>query len=120
MPARGTYVLICKVLGTILKTHPSPTTHRPRPPLLLWPQVDAGGGAFYGPKIDIKIRDAIGRKWQCSTIQLDFNLPERWGLGGGQGATACGKRKCGEPEWWVAYTFGTPGRSRRSTKPYTC
>ncbi|EFJ39869.1 hypothetical protein VOLCADRAFT_70347 [Volvox carteri f. nagariensis] len=40
-------------------------------------QVDAGGGAFYGPKIDIKIRDAIGRKWQCSTIQLDFNLPER-------------------------------------------
>ncbi|KXZ42869.1 hypothetical protein GPECTOR_113g281 [Gonium pectorale] len=41
-------------------------------------QVDAGGGAFYGPKIDIKIRDAIGRKWQCSTIQLDFNLPERF------------------------------------------
>ena len=40
-------------------------------------QVDAGGGAFYGPKIDIKIRDAIGRKWQCSTVQLDFNLPER-------------------------------------------
>lgn len=40
-------------------------------------QVDAGGGAFYGPKIDIKIKDAIGRKWQCSTIQLDFNLPER-------------------------------------------
>ncbi|KAK9839849.1 hypothetical protein WJX81_005869 [Elliptochloris bilobata] len=41
-------------------------------------QVDEGGGAFYGPKIDIKIRDAIGRKWQCSTIQLDFNLPERF------------------------------------------
>ncbi len=39
--------------------------------------VDQGGGAFYGPKIDIKIQDAIGRKWQCSTIQLDFNLPER-------------------------------------------
>lgn len=39
--------------------------------------VDEGGGAFYGPKIDIKIQDAIGRKWQCSTIQLDFNLPER-------------------------------------------
>ena len=37
--------------------------------------VDDGGGAFYGPKIDIKILDAIGRKWQCSTIQLDFNLP---------------------------------------------
>ena len=43
-------------------------------------QVDVGGGAFYGPKIDIKIFDAIGRKWQCSTIQLDFNLPERFGL----------------------------------------
>ncbi len=40
--------------------------------------VDQGGGAFYGPKIDIKIQDAIGRKWQCSTIQLDFNLPERF------------------------------------------
>lgn len=40
--------------------------------------VDEGGGAFYGPKIDIKIQDAIGRKWQCSTIQLDFNLPERF------------------------------------------
>jgi threonyl-tRNA synthetase len=42
--------------------------------------IDAGGGAFYGPKIDIKIRDAIGRQWQCSTIQLDFNLPERFGM----------------------------------------
>lgn len=42
--------------------------------------IDAGGGAFYGPKIDIKIRDAIGRFWQCSTIQLDFNLPERFGM----------------------------------------
>jgi len=42
--------------------------------------VDAGGGAFYGPKIDVKIQDAIGRKWQCSTIQLDFNLPERFEL----------------------------------------
>ena len=39
---------------------------------------DHGGGAFYGPKIDIKIRDAIGRLWQCSTIQVDFNLPERF------------------------------------------
>jgi threonyl-tRNA synthetase len=43
-------------------------------------QVDAGGGAFYGPKIDLKIQDTIGRKWQCSTIQLDFNLPERFGM----------------------------------------
>jgi threonyl-tRNA synthetase len=40
--------------------------------------VDEGGGAFYGPKIDIKIKDAIGRLWQCSTIQVDFNLPERF------------------------------------------
>lgn len=43
-------------------------------------KVDEGGGAFYGPKIDIKIRDAIGRKWQCSTVQCDFNLPERFQL----------------------------------------
>eukprot|EP01039_Chlorochromonas_danica_P010823 gene10823-12033_t len=42
--------------------------------------VDEGGGAFYGPKIDIKIEDAIGRKWQCSTVQCDFNLPERFDL----------------------------------------
>ncbi|KAI5076616.1 hypothetical protein GOP47_0008681 [Adiantum capillus-veneris] len=41
---------------------------------------DEGGGAFYGPKIDLKIEDAIGRKWQCSTIQVDFNLPERFNL----------------------------------------
>lgn len=41
-------------------------------------QTDEGGGAFYGPKIDLKIRDAIGRLWQCSTIQVDFNLPERF------------------------------------------
>jgi threonyl-tRNA synthetase len=40
--------------------------------------LDEGGGAFYGPKIDIKIEDAIGRKWQCTTVQLDFNLPERF------------------------------------------
>ncbi len=43
-------------------------------------KIDEGGGAFYGPKIDIKIEDAIGRLWQCSTIQLDFNLPERFDL----------------------------------------
>ena len=43
-------------------------------------EVDPGGGAFYGPKIDIKVRDAIGREWQCSTVQLDFNLPERFDL----------------------------------------
>lgn len=43
-------------------------------------EVDEGGGAFYGPKIDIKIRDALGRQWQCSTIQCDFNLPERFDL----------------------------------------
>jgi threonyl-tRNA synthetase len=43
-------------------------------------EVDEGGGAFYGPKIDVKIRDAIGREWQCSTVQLDFNLPERFDM----------------------------------------
>jgi threonyl-tRNA synthetase len=42
--------------------------------------IDEGGGAFYGPKIDIKITDALGRKWQCGTIQVDFNLPERFEL----------------------------------------
>jgi len=41
-------------------------------------QIDKGGGAFYGPKIDIKIKDAIGREWQCTTIQIDFNLPKRF------------------------------------------
>ena len=43
-------------------------------------EVDEGGGAFYGPKIDVHIRDAIGRSWQCTTVQFDFNLPERFGL----------------------------------------
>ena len=43
-------------------------------------ETDEGGGAFYGPKIDVDVRDAIGRSWQLSTIQVDFNLPERFGL----------------------------------------
>ncbi len=43
-------------------------------------EVDVGGGAFYGPKIDLRIRDALGRYWQCTTIQFDFNLPERFDL----------------------------------------
>jgi threonyl-tRNA synthetase len=43
-------------------------------------RIDEGGGAFYGPKIDIKFRDAIGRLWQGPTIQLDFQLPERFAL----------------------------------------
>ena len=42
--------------------------------------IDEGGGAFYGPKIDIKITDALKRKWQCGTIQVDFNLPARFNL----------------------------------------
>ena len=42
--------------------------------------VDPGEGVFYGPKIDLKIRDALGRAWQCSTVQIDFNNPERFGL----------------------------------------
>jgi threonyl-tRNA synthetase len=43
-------------------------------------KVDEGGGAFYGPKIDLKIKDALGREWQCSTFQLDFQLPDRFEL----------------------------------------
>jgi len=43
-------------------------------------QSDIGGGVFYGPKIDIKIKDSLGRPWQCTTIQIDFNLPERFNL----------------------------------------
>ena len=43
-------------------------------------EVDRGGGAFYGPKIDLKVKDAIGREWQLSTIQFDFNLPDRFEL----------------------------------------
>ena len=43
-------------------------------------ELDEGGGAFYGPKVDFKVRDAIGRWWQCSTSQVDFNLPERFQL----------------------------------------
>jgi threonyl-tRNA synthetase len=43
-------------------------------------EVDEGGGAFYGPKIDIKIEDALGREWQMTTIQFDFNLPERFDM----------------------------------------
>ena len=42
--------------------------------------INEGDGAFYGPKIDIKVKDAIGRTWQCSTVQVDFNMPERFGL----------------------------------------
>jgi len=41
-------------------------------------EIDKGGGVFYGPKIDIKIKDSLGRPWQCTTIQVDFNLPQRF------------------------------------------
>ncbi len=43
-------------------------------------EIDPGEGVFYGPKIDIKIKDQLNRSWQCSTIQVDFNLPERFGM----------------------------------------
>jgi len=43
-------------------------------------EIDEGGGAFYGPKIDIKIKDALNREWQCSTIQFDFNMPQRFDM----------------------------------------
>jgi threonyl-tRNA synthetase len=42
--------------------------------------IDAGGGAFYGPKVDFDVMDALGRKWQCATIQLDYQLPQRFDL----------------------------------------
>lgn len=42
---------------------------------------DPGEGVFYGPKIDVKIKDSLGRSWQCTTVQVDFNLPERFDLG---------------------------------------
>ena len=43
-------------------------------------EVDEGGGAFYAPKIDVKLKDALGREWQCPTIQVDLNLPKRFGV----------------------------------------
>jgi len=43
-------------------------------------QIDPGGGVFYGPKIDVKIKDSLGKEWQCTTIQIDFNLSERFNL----------------------------------------
>ena len=43
-------------------------------------QIDPGGGVFYGPKIDIKIKDSLGREWQCSTFQIDFNLPKAFNI----------------------------------------
>lgn len=43
-------------------------------------KIDEGGGAFYGPKIDLKLRDSLNREWQCSTIQFDFNLPNRFNM----------------------------------------
>ncbi|HSG04873.1 MAG TPA: threonine--tRNA ligase, partial [Nitrospiria bacterium] len=43
-------------------------------------EIDPGEGVFYGPKIDLKIKDVLGRAWQCSTVQVDFNLPERFKL----------------------------------------
>ena len=43
-------------------------------------EINEGDGAFYGPKIDVKLEDALGRKWQCATIQCDFTLPEKFDL----------------------------------------
>ncbi len=43
-------------------------------------QIDPGGGVFYGPKIDVKVKDSLDREWQCTTIQVDFNLPERFDI----------------------------------------
>jgi hypothetical protein len=60
----------CKILHYSVRQHPDCVWRAST--VYVW-----SGGAFYGPKIDVKIQDAIGRKWQCSTIQLDFNLPQR-------------------------------------------
>ncbi len=57
-----------EVLKEVLTTHSIPY------------EINEGDGAFYGPKIDVKLKDAIGRKWQCATIQCDFALPERFDL----------------------------------------
>ena len=76
---------------------PSASPTRPRSPRARWEHateslkeacarrglaydINEGDGAFYGPKIDIKVKDAIGRTWQCSTVQIDFNMPMRFGL----------------------------------------
>ena len=67
--------------------------------------IDAGGGAFYGPKIDLKIRDSIGRYWQCSTVQVDFNLPERFDVTY-RGKTA----KSSVPSWCIARSSGSVER----------
>ena len=82
-----------RVLGRGL--HPAGEVHRRRRRSGSWPpralietleergipfEINEGDGAFYGPKIDIKLKDAIGRTWQCSTIQVDFNFPARFGL----------------------------------------
>jgi threonyl-tRNA synthetase len=61
------------------RTGPKPRITAPEAKELAY-SVDEGGGAFYGPKIDVKIKDAIGRSWQCSTIQFDFTLPERFDI----------------------------------------
>jgi len=83
--------------------------------------IDEGGGAFYGPKIDVKITDAIGRKWQCGTIQVDFNLPERFGAdpaGARRHATSGAAHRtfehhrafCGTTEQDLAHTHRDDGK----------
>ena len=69
------------VASAAFQTDTGQLPEQPARPAQGWGFVkDIGGGAFYGPKIDIKVRDAIGRKWQCSTVQLDFNLPQRFDM----------------------------------------
>ena len=62
-------------------------------------EINEGDGAFYGPKIDFKLKDALKRKWQCATIQCDFTLPERFDLsyiGDGRGETPSGHAAPGD------------------------
>ena len=64
-----------------MKTGNAPQTHGKGPADIESAyEVNEGDGAFYGPKIDIKLKDALSRSWQCATIQCDFTLPERFGL----------------------------------------
>ena len=93
-------------------------------------EVDEGGGAFYGPKIDLKIRDALGREWQCGTFQLDFQLPERFKLeyvaqdGSRQRPVMIHRALLGSIERFIAVLIEHfAGRSRcgwRRSRPASC
>ena len=83
-------------------------------------EVDEGGGAFYGPKIDLKIKDALGRQWQCSTVQLDYQIPERFQLeyvAHGRYPQAAGDDSPGAPRLHRAVHGGADRAPRRRLPP---